>query len=51
MDHKVVINQLWGDLKDITNPRSLALVGAKEIHTFNRNAADARERVQVSRWW
>jgi len=46
MDHKVVINQLWGDLKDITNPRSLTLVGAKEIHTFNRDAADARERVQ-----
>lgn len=46
-DRKVVINQLWTDLKDLTDARSLALAGAKEIHTFNRDAADAKERVQV----
>ena len=50
MDLKVGINQLWADLKDITNGRPLALVGTKEIHTFNRDTADARERIQVSRW-
>ena len=46
-DRKVVINQLWTDLKDLTDARSLALAGAREIHTFNRDAADAKERVQV----
>ena len=46
-DRKVVINQLWTDLKDLTDARSLALAGAKEIYTFNRDAADAKERVQV----
>lgn len=46
-DRKVVINQLWTDLKDLTDARSLALAGAKEIHTFNRDAGDAKERVQV----
>ena len=43
------VDQLWADLKDLADARSLALVGAKEIHTFDRDAADAKQRVQVSR--
>ena len=41
------MNQLWSDLKDLADARSIALAGAKEIHTFDRDAADAKERVQV----
>ena len=35
------------DLKDLADARSLALAGAKEIHTFDRDAGDAKERIQV----
>ena len=41
------LNSLWMDLKQKTNARSLALAGAKEVHTFDRDAADTRERIQV----
>ncbi len=41
------MDQLWEDLKDLADARSLALAAAKEIHTFDRDAADAKERVQV----
>ena len=41
------VDQLWVDLKDLAEARSLALAGAKEIHTFDRDAADAKERVQA----
>ena len=40
-----VINQLWSDLKELADARSLALAGAREIHTFDRDAADTKERV------
>ena len=46
-ERKEIINQLWTDLKDLADARSLALAGAKEIHTFDRDAADTRERIQV----
>ena len=46
-ENKEQVNQLWSDLKDLADARSLALAGAKEIHTFDRDAADAKERVQV----
>lgn len=44
---KDTIDQLWSDLKGLADARSLALAAAKEIHTFDRDAADAKERVQV----
>ena len=40
-----VINQLWSDLKELADARSLALAGAREIHTFDRDAADTKKRV------
>lgn len=46
-ENKDNVNQLWSDLKDLADARSLALAAAKEIHTFDRDAADAKERVQV----
>ena len=42
-----MINQLWVDLKDLAEARRQALAGAKEIHTFDRDALDTKERVQV----
>jgi hypothetical protein len=43
-----VINQLWIDLKDLAEARTQALAGAKEIHTFDRDALDTKERIQVN---
>lgn len=45
--NKETVNQLWSDLKDLADDRSSALASAKEIHTFDRDAGDAKERVQV----
>lgn len=42
-----MINQLWTDLKDLAEARTQDLVGAKEIHTFDRDALDTKERIQV----
>lgn len=42
-----MINQLWIDLKDLAEARRQALAGAKEIHTFDRDALDTKERIQV----
>ena len=42
-----MINQLWVDLKDLAEARTQALAGAKEIHTFDRDALDTKERIQV----
>ena len=41
------INQLWSDLMELADARTHALASAKEIHTFDRDAADCRERIQV----
>ena len=46
-ERKDVINQLWIDLKDLADARTQALAGAKEIHTFDRDALDTKERIQV----
>lgn len=46
-ERKYVINQLWIDLKDLAEARTQALAGAKEIHTFDRDALDTKERIQV----
>ena len=46
-ERKDVINQLWIDLKDLAEARTQALSGAKEIHTFDRDALDTKERIQV----
>jgi hypothetical protein len=46
-ERKDVINQLWIDLKDLAEARTQALAGAKEIHTFDRDALDTKERIQV----
>ena len=46
-ERKDVINQLWVDLKDLAEARRQALAGAKEIHTFDRDALDTKERIQV----
>ncbi len=43
------INQLWSDLRELTDARTQALASAKEIHTFDRDAADCKERIQVGR--
>ena len=43
-----MINQLWIDLKDLAEARRQALAGAKEIHTFDRDALDTKERIQVA---
>lgn len=43
------INQLWSDLKELADARTQALASAKEIHTFDRDAADCKERIQVNR--
>ena len=45
---KDTVNRLWQELKKHAERRTLALAGAKEIHTFDRDAGDAKERVQVS---
>ncbi len=42
------VSQLWADLKNLAEARTQDLAGAKEIHTFDRDAGDAKERVQVS---
>ena len=47
-ERKDVINQLWVDLKDLAEARRQALAGAKEIHTFDRDALDTKERIQVT---
>ena len=46
-ERKEIINQLWIDLKDLAEARTQALAGAKEIHTFDRDALDTKERIQV----
>ena len=46
-ERKDVINQLWIDLKDLAEARTQALAGAREIHTFDRDALDTKERIQV----
>ena len=46
-ERKEIVNQLWIDLKDLADARTQALAGAKEIHTFDRDALDTKERVQV----
>ena len=47
---KKLVNQLWKDLNNLAIARSQALAGAKELHVFARDAADARQRVQVPLW-
>ena len=44
-----MVEELWSDLKELMDARIQALAGAKEIHTFDRDAADTKERVQVRR--
>ena len=46
-ERREVINQLWSDLKDLAEARTQALASAREIHIFDRDAADCRERIQV----
>ena len=41
------MEELWSDLKELMDARTQALAGAREIHTFDRDAADTKERVQV----
>lgn len=40
------INQLWADLRELADARTQALASAKEIHTFDRDASDCKERIQ-----
>ena len=46
-EHKNATSQLWTSLKHTINMHSMGLAVAKEIHTFDRDAADTKERVQV----
>ena len=45
----MAISQLWSSLRETIDVRSKALAVAKEIHTFDRDAVDTKERVQVRR--
>jgi spectrin beta len=40
------ISQLWVSLRNTIDLRSMALAVAREIHTFDRDSADVKERVQ-----
>ena len=46
-ERKSAISQLWTSLRETIDMRSMALAVAKEIHTFDRDAVDTRERIQV----
>ena len=46
-ENKEEVNQFWAELKELADARLLDLEGAKEIHTFDRDAEDAKERIQV----
>ena len=41
------ISELWSSLRESIDLRSLSLAVAREIHTFDRDATDTKERVQV----
>ena len=47
VEHEGAIRELWEELKEMTDARSMALAGAKEIHIFNKEAADTRSLIQV----
>lgn len=46
---KKAITDLWTSLRETIDLRSMALAVAREIHTFNRDADDVKERVQVAK--
>ena len=46
-ERKSAISQLWTSLRETINMRSMAFAVAKEIHTFDRDAVDTKERIQV----
>ena len=46
-DRKRAISQLWDSLRNTIDLRSMSLAVAKEIHTFDRDSTDVKERVQV----
>ena len=46
-DRKRAISRLWTSLRNTIDLRSMALAVAKEIHTFDRDSVDVKERVQV----
>ena len=46
-DRKGAISQLWTSLRNTIDLRSMFLAVAKEIHTFDRDSDDVKERVQV----
>ncbi|CAI8040975.1 Spectrin alpha chain, non-erythrocytic 1 [Geodia barretti] len=45
-DRKRAISQLWDSLRNTIDLRSMSLAVAKEIHTFDRDSTDVKERVQ-----
>ena len=44
-----MLNAQWEALKQKTENRRMVLEAAKEIHTFNRDANDTLQRIQVSK--
>ena len=50
VEHEGAIKELWEELKEMMDGRSMALAGAKEIHIFNKEAADTRSLIQVRLW-
>lgn len=46
-ERKNAISQLWTSLKETIDMRSMALAVAREIHTFDRDVGDIKERIQV----
>ena len=45
--HSILL-QMWENLKSSMAARKTALARAVEIHTFNRDAAETKSRIQVS---
>ena len=46
-DRKGAISELWAALRETIHLRSMALAVAREIHTFDRDSVDVKERIQA----
>ena len=46
-ERRTVLLQLWENVKVASGQRKASLARARELHTFNRDAAETKSRVQV----
>ena len=44
---KDTINHQWEHLRELTDTRTVTLVTAKKIHTFNRDTNDTVQQIKV----